>query len=80
MKTLQINDEVYESLKAFVVDPFDDTPDAVLMRLINIATKSKSRWHPFGARSEYREAGSFVPPGTRIPDAVPNANDMSVVL
>ena len=80
MKTLQINDEVYESLKAFVVDPFDDTPDAVLMRLINIATKSQSRWHPFDARSEYREAGSSVPPDTPIPDSVPNANDMSVIL
>ena len=70
MKTLQINDEVYESLKAFVVDPFDDTPNAVLMRLINIANKAQSRWRPFDARSEDRKAGSSVPPGTRIPDTI----------
>ncbi len=80
MKTLQINDEVYESLKAFVVDPFDDTPNAVITRLIDIAKKSQNRWHPFGARSEDREAGRSVPPSTHIPDAVPEANDMSVIL
>jgi hypothetical protein len=57
-KTLQISDEVYESLKAFVVDPFDDTPNAVLTRLIGIANKAQSRWCPFDARSEGREPQS----------------------
>ena len=28
MKILKISDETYDQLKAFVVDPFDDTPDA----------------------------------------------------
>ena len=28
MKSLLISDDVYEKLKAFVVDPFDDNPDA----------------------------------------------------
>ena len=78
MKTLQINDEVYESLKAFVVDPFDDTPNAVLMRLINIANKAQSRWCPFGVRSEDQESESSVPPGTRIPNTIPN--DISAIL
>ena len=58
----QISDEVYESLKAFVVDPFDDTPNAVLMRLIDIAHKAQSRWCALDARSEGREAESSVPP------------------
>jgi predicted CopG family antitoxin len=78
MKTLQISDEVYESLKAFVVDPFDDTPNAVLMRLINIANKAQSRWCPFGARSEDRESESSVPPGTRISDTI--SGDMNLTL
>ena len=47
MKTLHINDEVYEKLKAFVDDPFDDTPNAVLQRLIDIANKAQDRWCAF---------------------------------
>jgi hypothetical protein len=78
MKTLQINDEVYESLKAFVVDPFDDTPNAVLTRLIDIANKSQSRWCPFGDRSEGQKSESSVPPGTRIPDTI--SGDMNLTL
>ena len=71
MKTLHVNDEVYQSLKAFVVDPFDDTPDAVLMRLINIATKAQGRWCSFDAHSEDRESKSSLPPGTRISNTIP---------
>ena len=56
MKTLQIDDEVYERLKTFVVDPFDDIHDTVLLRLIDIANKARNRWRPFGARSEKRES------------------------
>jgi hypothetical protein len=73
MKTLQINDDVYESLKAFVVDPFDDTPNAVLMRLIDIANKAQSRWCPFSPPQKTQSpehANNSVPPGTRIPDTV----------
>ena len=55
MISLQISDEVYEGLKAFVVDPYDDTPNTVVMRLINIATKAQSRFCPIGARPEDRE-------------------------
>ncbi len=78
MKTLEINNEVYESLKAFVVDPFDDAPNAVLKRLIDIANKSQSRWCPFAARLEGSERESSVPAGTRIPGTV--TNDTSVML
>jgi predicted CopG family antitoxin len=47
MRTFKVSDEVYEQLKSFVVDPFDDTPDAVIGRLIEIVSKAKSRWSPF---------------------------------
>ena len=81
MKTLHINDEVYESLKAFVVDPFDDTPNAVLMRLIDIANKAQSHCCPFTPAQqiespEHRD--NSIPPGTRIHDAV--SEDTSVML
>ena len=47
MKMLKLSDEIFENLKSFVVDPFDDTPDAVIERLIDIANKAKKRWSPF---------------------------------
>ncbi len=47
MKMLKLSDEVFENLKNYVVDPFDDTPDTVLDRLIAINTKAKSRWAAF---------------------------------
>jgi len=46
MRTLKISDELYEQLKSFIVDPFDDTPEIVIGRLIDIARKAKSRWSP----------------------------------
>jgi len=48
MKTIQVPDEVYEQLRDFVVDPFDDTPTAVLQRVLEIAKKAQRRWSPFG--------------------------------
>ena len=47
MRTCKVSDELYEQLKSFVVDPFDDTPEAVIARLIEIVNKAKSRWSPF---------------------------------
>ena len=47
MKMLKLSDEVFEDLKKYVVDPFDDTPDTVLDRLIAINAKAKSRWAAF---------------------------------
>ncbi len=43
MKVIQISDELYDRLKNCIVDPFDDTPESVIERLIDIADKSKSR-------------------------------------
>ena len=46
MRTFKVSDDLYEQLKSFVVDPFDDTPDLVIGRLISIVNKAKSRWSP----------------------------------
>jgi hypothetical protein len=47
MRTFKVSDEMYEQLKSFVVDPFDDTPEVVISRLIEIVNKAKDRWSPF---------------------------------
>ncbi|MHC4519064.1 MAG: hypothetical protein ACYTAS_10775 [Planctomycetota bacterium] len=46
MRTVTISDELFDALKGFVVDPFDDTPDIVVGRLIEIVNKAKNRWSP----------------------------------
>jgi hypothetical protein len=68
MKTIEINDEVYDNLKAFVVDPFDDTPNAVLMRLIHIANKAQDQWSPFATSTGTTSPYDSVPAQTRIPE------------
>ena len=50
MKTINVSDEIYEKLKGFVVDPFDDSPDVVIGRIVDIANKAKSRWSPFDSQ------------------------------
>ena len=47
MKTIQVSDEIYDRLREFVVDPFDDTPQNVITRLVDIACKAKNRWSSF---------------------------------
>lgn len=47
MRTLKVSDDLYDQLKSLVVDPFDDTPEMVITRLIEIVTKAKNRWSPF---------------------------------
>lgn len=47
MKTLEISDELYEELKTYVVDPFEDTAEIVISRLLQIADKAKQKWAPF---------------------------------
>lgn len=49
MKVINISDELYEQLKNCVVDPFDDTPESVIRRLIEIAQKARSKWSPLDA-------------------------------
>jgi hypothetical protein len=68
MKNLQITDEAYEALKTFIIDPFDDSPEKVIVRLMDIVNKARQRWSPF----ELDEAESkenidpATPSGTRI--------------
>jgi len=47
MRTFRVSDQMYEQLKGLIVDPFDDTPEIVIGRLIEIVNKAKSRWAPF---------------------------------
>ena len=56
MRTFKVSDEVYEQLKSFVVDPFDDTPEIVIGRLIEIVNKAKNRWCPFNPDEAADEA------------------------
>jgi len=49
MRTVKVSDELFEELKSLVVDPFDDTPDTVIGRLIDIVKKANSRWSPLDA-------------------------------
>lgn len=85
MKTLEISDEVYDSLKAFVIDPFDDTPNAVLRRVIDIANKAQSRWSAFETtpqpQPQAKDPNSTVPQGTRISEDTPaETENVAVVL
>jgi predicted CopG family antitoxin len=52
MKVIQLSDEVYERLKNCVVDPFDDTPESVISRLVDIVDKAKSTWSSWDAHAE----------------------------
>jgi hypothetical protein len=74
MRTFQVSDEMYEQLKTFIVDPFDDTPELVIGRLIAIVNKAKNRWAPFGLDEEEPEpqpAKMSRPQHKRIPDEEP---------
>ena len=55
MKVIQIPDELYDRLKNCIVDPFDDTPESVVGRLIDIVDKSKSRCSSWDAAEDTRQ-------------------------
>lgn len=48
MKQVTVSDELYEQLKNFVVDPFEDTLQSVVGRLIRITNKARDRWDSLG--------------------------------
>ena len=52
MKTIEISEELSDRLKAFVVDPFDDTPEVVIGRVLDIADKAKSKWTSWDVEAE----------------------------
>jgi hypothetical protein len=60
MRTFQVSNEMYEQLKNFVVDPFADTPEVVIGRLIEIVNKAKNRWSPFDVSGDSQDAEPSV--------------------
>jgi hypothetical protein len=52
MKLIEISDELSDRLKAYVVDPFDDTPEKVIGRVVDIAEKAKSKWISWETEAE----------------------------
>ena len=77
MRTFRVSDEIYEQLKSFVVDPFDDTPEAVIGRLIEIVNKAKDRWSPFGTCDDTEDA---KPPATVRGKSQPSEEEEPVVV
>ena len=88
MRTVTISDELFDELKGFVVDPFDDTPDIVLGRLVEIVKKAKNRWSPLdsnegspstGEKSAAPSAKKTGNSHTKL-DELPQVADEEVVL
>jgi len=81
MKNVEISDELYEELKAFVVDPFDDTAEIVIGRLVEIANKAKSRWSPFDGPEHAAKGEIAMAERTRLSNEEPqDAEHASVML
>ena len=81
MKTVEISDELYEELKAFVVDPFKDTAELVVGRLVQIANKAKERWSPFEACDNSTPHEPTMAERTRVSyEEAQNADQSQVVL
>jgi len=49
MKQVAVSDKLYDQLKSFIVDPFDDTLETVIERLITITNKARNRWPGLGS-------------------------------
>lgn len=83
MRTFKVSDQVYEQLKNFIVDPFDDTPEVVLGRLIEIVNKARDRWSPFEPENAPPAAPSVetsVKPRRRDQEVRVGAEEESVVV
>ena len=66
MKVIQISDQLYDRLKNCIVDPFDDTPESVIGRLIDIVDKSKSECSSWDAAEDTKQKdGPTSPPKPR---------------
>ena len=59
MKNIQISDELYDRLKNFIFDPFEDTPESVIEHLMDIVDKSKSKCSPWVAADDNGQHGEF---------------------
>ncbi|OHB62592.1 MAG: hypothetical protein A2Y76_00610 [Planctomycetes bacterium RBG_13_60_9] len=78
MRTFQVSEELYEQLKSFVIDPFDDTPDVVIGRLIEIVKKARNHWSPFEAYEPPQQEVPLVEPPQR--QAAPAVEEQEVIL
>lgn len=61
MKVIEISDELYDRIKAYVVDPFDDTPEKVIGRVLDIAEKAKSKWTSWDVEKEAKQPEAKQP-------------------
>ena len=52
MKIIEISDDLYNRLRNCVIDPFDETPESVISRLIDIVDKAKNRLSPWDRHEE----------------------------
>ncbi|MCU0915341.1 MAG: hypothetical protein MUC88_12360 [Planctomycetes bacterium] len=78
MMTFKVSDALYERLKSYVVDPFDDSPEVVIGRLMEIVDKAKDRWSPF---ESCENAPAVEPaPRSRRKEPEPADEDQVVVL
>jgi len=66
MRTIEVSDELFEQLKGFVVDPFDDTSEAVIARLVTIVNKAKNRWSPLEVNSPQSQAQTSNQPQVQV--------------
>ncbi len=80
MRTFRVSDQMYEQLKSFIVDPFDDTPELVIGRLIEIVNKAKARWAPFEVPESAPEAEPPAKPRRRGPEPHAEVEEESVVV
>ncbi|MBN1362517.1 MAG: hypothetical protein JW993_18110 [Sedimentisphaerales bacterium] len=80
MRTVKVSDELFEQLKGLVVDPFDDTPDIVISRLIDIVNKAKSRWSPLDAYDAAEGTQAPHRPQRHAPQVQPEEEEQVVVL
>jgi hypothetical protein len=77
MRTLRVSDQTYEQLKSLIVDPFDDTPEIVIGRLIEIVNKAKARWASFEAPQAAPQAAREAAPEAE-PPAKPRRREHEV--
>lgn len=78
MKAIKVSDEVYEKLREFVVDPFDDTPQSVITRLVDIADKAKKRWSAFDLTQNDENRPKSMPERVRLTNQ--NSDQAEVIL
>ncbi len=65
MKTIEISEELYDRLKNFVVDPFDDSPEIVISRMIDIVDKARSLWSSWDTSEETEQQAHPQSPKTK---------------